>query len=350
LERRCFPPLLAAPRIEGRWGEWARLARRAIFGQLISAESLAYEANDWLMRVMERECSRESVTAVHSYEDCSLLQFVKAKRLGKSCIYDLPIGYYPAWEETQTQLMQRYSDVLPASGLSSRRYVRPEQKRREMELADVVLVPSSFVKGTIQRFIQKRIAIAPYGVDSEFWSGTADTESDSKSIRFIYAGQCSIRKGTPLLIDAWKAADLRNAELRLVGSWQLSERVKRELPKNVYYFEPVDPTRLRHHYQQSDIFVFPSFFEGFGLVILEAMACALPVIASDATAAPDILDEGCGKIVPAGDVDRLVEALRFCSTNRDRLESMGRAARVKAQECSWENYRRSVSAAVGDTK
>jgi hypothetical protein len=45
------------------------------------------------MATMQRECHRTSVTAVHAYEDCSLLQFREAKRLGKACIYDMPIGY-----------------------------------------------------------------------------------------------------------------------------------------------------------------------------------------------------------------------------------------------------------------
>ena len=122
------------------------------------------------MRTMKRECHRKSVTAVHAYEDCSLWQFEEAKRLGKGCIYDMPIGYYPAWEQTQAELARCYVDWLPAGGLPSLRYVRPAQKRREMELADLVIVPSTFVKKTIEEFhTDKRVAYAPYGVDSEFW-------------------------------------------------------------------------------------------------------------------------------------------------------------------------------------
>ena len=46
------------------------------------------------MRTMARECHRSTVKAVHAYEDCSLWQFLEAKRLGKACIYDMPICYY----------------------------------------------------------------------------------------------------------------------------------------------------------------------------------------------------------------------------------------------------------------
>ncbi len=93
LERRSFAPLLNAPRVEGRLGEWRRMIMRAFFGGTVSSERLSYQANDWLMDTMTRECSRPAVTAVHSYEDCSLKQFHAAKKLGKACIYDMPIGF-----------------------------------------------------------------------------------------------------------------------------------------------------------------------------------------------------------------------------------------------------------------
>ena len=52
LERRCFPPLAGAPRIEARISEWFRMSRRVALGGLFSSEALSYEANDWLMRAM----------------------------------------------------------------------------------------------------------------------------------------------------------------------------------------------------------------------------------------------------------------------------------------------------------
>ena len=102
--RRYFPALADAPKIQGRLGEMRRLIKRG-FGR--GDEALSYEANDWLMRTMRRECRRVSVRAVHAYEDCSLWQFQEAKRLGKACIYDMPIGYYPAWEHTQAELARK---------------------------------------------------------------------------------------------------------------------------------------------------------------------------------------------------------------------------------------------------
>jgi starch synthase len=345
LERRCFPALANARRVEGKLGEWNRMFRRLIFGQRISTEALAYEANDWLMETMSRECRRTTVTAVHSYEDCSLKQFQMAKSLGKPCIYDLPIGYYPAWEETQHRLSKEFADWLPEGGLPSRRYVRPEQKKREMELADLVLGPCSFVAHTVREFHEKRFARAAYGVDSNFWHPKNGLNSDRR-LRFIYAGQASIRKGIPLLLKAWEKVALKNAELFLVGTWQMANSARRRLPINVTHIPPCSPTELRSHYQSADIFVFPSYFEGFGLVSLEAMACGLPLLASERTAAPDFLTPESGSIVPAGNLDAWVEALRDIAVSRERLPPMKAAARRVAVENTWERYRQAVSAAI----
>ena len=107
----------------------------------------------------------------------------------------------------------------------------------------------------------------------------------------------------------------------------------------------VSRDELRARYQASDVFVFPSYFEGFALVLLEAMACGLPVITTDA-AGIDILDDKTGQVVAAGDMDALVESLRWFSKNRNELPAMRNAARAKAEQYTWRKYRDSVSKAV----
>lgn len=348
LGRRRFPQLAGAPTIQGRLGEMRRLITRA-WGR--GDEALSYEANDWLMHTMRRECGRSRVRAVHAYEDCSLWQFQEAKHLGKACIYDMPIGYYPAWEQAQTELAQRFDDWLPAGGLPSARYVRPRQKHREMELADLVLAPSSFVMETIRKFYpNKEVALAPYGVDLEFWGAEENQEpgrhEGSEVLRFVYAGQISLRKGIPLLIEAWEKAGLRSAELLLVGSWHLSDGKRASLPRGVTHVPECSRERLRDRYRQADVFVLPSFFEGFGLVLLEAMAGGLPAIASSATAGSDVITQSCGRVLPTGNVEALVDALRWFDRRRDRLAAMGAAAREKAAQCTWQRYRQSVADAT----
>jgi glycosyltransferase involved in cell wall biosynthesis len=165
-------------------------------------------------------------------------------------------------------------------------------------------------------------------------------------LRFIYAGQISLRKGIPTLLQAWEKAALRSAELQLVGSWYLSDSKRASLPRGVTYVSALSSEALRDHYRRADVFVFPSFFEGFGLVLLEAMACGLPAIASTATAGADVLTEASGRLLTAGDLDALVDALRWFDQNRSLLPAMGRAARKQAEQCTWERYRRAVTEAT----
>jgi len=293
---------------------------------------------------MTCECRRSSVTAVHAYEDCSLWQFAEAKRLGKACIYDMPIGYYPAWERTQRELKKKYADWLAED--KTPQQGRREQKCKEVALADLLLVPSKFVASTIYDFHpNSAVAIAPYGVDLVDWP-TRTRRAQRDVITFLFAGQCSLRKGVPLLLEAWRAAGLKHARLLLVGPWQLAETKKMDLPSGCHWTGPVSSQRLRGLYHESDVFVFPTNFEGRALVVAEALASGLPVLTTYASGADDMVGETAGRIVPPEDLDALVESLRWFNNNREFLPEMSRAARTRAEHCTWEQYRLQVAEAV----
>ncbi|MEY5012282.1 MAG: hypothetical protein RLZZ253_3421, partial [Verrucomicrobiota bacterium] len=185
--------------------------------------------------------------------------------------------------------------------------------------------------------------------DGQVWGGEGREGSQwgqPRGLRFLFVGNCSVWKGVPLLLEAWADAGLSEAELVLVGGWRLSDRVRSELPSNVRTVSPVSSKELRRIYRGSDVLVLPSQFEGFGLVILEAMASGLPVIASDATAAPEIVDPDCGWVLSHSEKSAWVEALRNCAANRGRLAGMGTAARVRASQFGWDRYREALTDAV----
>lgn len=343
LARRRFAPLDDAPLVQGRVREGLRLARR-LAGQ--AEGPLIEDANQWLMRTMSDEVARSAVTAVHAFEDCALLPFEAAKRLGKACIYDMPIAYHGEWQRRRALLLRDYADWQPSGARDDDAGASPEQKRREMALADIVLAPCRFAQATIRaEFPDKPVALAPYGVDAAFWSPGVE-QPRSGPLRFIFAGRVSLRKGIPGLIDAWRKAALSDAELELVGSWHLAESVRASLPPGIMHRPPCAPTALRARYRAADVVVFPSHFEGFGLALVEAMACGLPALASDAGIAPDIVTPTCGRVVAAGDIDALVENLRWFAAHRDDLRCMGQAARAQALLYDWPQYRRRVTEAV----
>ena len=163
--------------------------------------------------------------------------------------------------------------------------------------------------------------------------------ADGRPFRFAFVGLVTARKGIPLLIEAWKKLERAEAEIWLIGP--VSEAARRAIPqlKGLVIKGPVGQEDVPGLLQQCDVFVFPSFFEGFGLVILEAMACGLPVITTTATAGPDILTEGeNGWLTNPGAVDELVERLRWCCDHRDEVRQMGKKARATAEKFTWAAY------------
>jgi glycosyltransferase involved in cell wall biosynthesis len=340
LERRRFPELSRAPKVQGRLREVYRLLMRASGA---NGYRLSDQANQWLMRTMVRECHRRKVTAVHAYEDCALWPFLHAKRLDKACVYDLPSCYYPAWEKIQVELRRKQNDWIPANCYPD---ARLDQKRKELELADLIFVASRYVEATVREFYpNKDIARTPYGIDVEFWT-PAPIYKEPAPLRFMYAGSISVRKGMALLIEAWSKAGLRDAELTLVGSWGLTENRLRSLPASIRWVPPCSSQALRDRYRESHVFVFPSYSDGFGLALLEAMACGLPAIASEASIGPEIVTPGCGFIIIPGDLDRMVDLLRWFDQHRNEVPAMGEKARVQAARSTWSNYRSLVTGAV----
>ena len=92
-----------------------------------------------------------------------------------------------------------------------------------------------------------------------------------------------------------------------------------------------------------DLFVLTSLVEGFGLVILENMACGLPVIATPHSGAPDVIEEGRhGFIIPIRSAEALAEKLAWGIEHRQELFEMGQAAAVQAQRFSWTQFRRNI--------
>ena len=86
-----------------------------------------------------------------------------------------------------------------------------------------------------------------------------------------------------------------------------------------------------------DFCLFPSHYDPFGLVVLEAMACGLPVAVSKAAGASELVDSSCGFILDPNDEGGWVNALEVFSQDSDKRRSMGAAARTIAMEHSWQN-------------
>jgi glycosyltransferase involved in cell wall biosynthesis len=101
--------------------------------------------------------------------------------------------------------------------------------------------------------------------------------------------------------------------------------------------------RLASELQGHDVLILPSFFDSFGMVVAEAMACGLPAIVTENVGAKEMISPGVnGLVVPTGDAGALADAMRWFILHRDNHCQMRHAARDSAERYDWANYRRRI--------
>lgn len=172
-----------------------------------------------------------------------------------------------------------------------------------------------------------------YPIDTERFRPAPDREP-AGVFRVLHVSNMNLIKGIAYLLDAWRAADLAEAELLLAGPFDedVATLVDRAALPTVRLVGPVsDPAPL---YREADVFVSPSISDSFPYTILEAMASGTTVIASSNCGLSCLLDHGRdGFVYRHDDVDALGGHLAWCRENRDRLAGMGAALRAKAEAC-----------------
>ena len=175
------------------------------------------------------------------------------------------------------------------------------------------------------------------GVRSEK-CGVRSVECGVRAKRVVTIGRYAYQKGYDLLLQAWAEVEKQFHDWTLDIYGQGDQTSYRELMGDLginanrcHLNGPVDD--VVKTYQNSTIFVLSSRFEGFGLVLVEAMACGLPVVSFDCPAGPDeiITDGADGLLVPSGDVHALAEKLMTLMADEELRKRLGQQARQTAQ-------------------
>jgi glycosyltransferase involved in cell wall biosynthesis len=200
---------------------------------------------------------------------------------------------------------------------------------RELERADMILCPSTFVRDSMlyNGIPERKCAISPYGVDTSIFSPRTAVPA---SPRFICVGAISLRKGHQYLFRAFEMARkvLAGAELVCVGS--PFPDFRQEWPRwqgTFKHFQNIPYADLAKLLRESTAFVFPSNEEGFAKAVIEGMASGLPIIATHESGATTLVEHGVhGLIVQARDVTGLAGAMIKIASDREANERMGQAA------------------------
>jgi len=362
-QRRSYDQRLRSVTVQHPFRELGRtLASRLKLSSLIRHETgpfcidAVYQNLDQLVARRLESATRHSSLAtrslrgVYAYEDGALASFLAARDLNLHRYYDLPIGYWrtarkllagelerwPAWQNTLTGFKDSPEKLA--------------RKDAELATASHIFVASSFTAKTLEDYPGNLspVTVIPYGfppISPE--ESSHRCRSTGRPLRVLFVGGLSQRKGIADLFAAVRR--LGNCvSLTLIGSKVTAEcpALDAELARH-RWIASLPHGQILEEMRAHDVLVFPSLFEGFGLVITEAMSQGTPVITTERTAGPDLITHGeNGWLIPAGNTEALVQQLEELIANPEAVRAAGNAARKTAAARPWSAYGRELAEAV----
>ncbi|WP_449258691.1 glycosyltransferase family 4 protein [Chlorobium limicola] len=217
-----------------------------------------------------------------------------------------------------------------------------DDENRKLNIADAIFCPSPMVTASMLEngIPENKLLPSSYGWAPERFPSVLLQKPENPKPVFLFAGTICLRKGIPLLLEAWKRASL-DAELLLCGRIDEPMRplVEQQLAsgtvRHIAYTHDIGQV-----FRMADAFVFPSLEEGGPMVTYEAMAHGIPPLVT-AMGAGAIAENGKnGIILPDLDADAWAAALTDMAANPEKCMELGDAARKRAQQFTWQNVAR----------
>lgn len=194
------------------------------------------------------------------------------------------------------------------------------------------------------------IRVIPNGVDCQYFSPAPAHRGHGGPFRLLFVGRVVRQKGLSYLLDALATVKAQRAgdwQLRIVGDGPLRPRLEAQavqlgIADLVEFTGWLPFERVPVEMQSADLFVLPSIVEGMPLVLLQAMACGLPVVATSVPGSIDLVQPGRnGLLVPAKDASTLAEALSSLFADKASCTGMGKCSREIALTMDWSKIAKS---------
>ena len=219
-----------------------------------------------------------------------------------------------------------------------------------IQAASRILTVSQSSKRQIQAHLRDKhdapIAIIPPGfTPPEF---TVKDKPSSDKVSLLFVGHLTRAKGVLDLLQAVASLHVSQTwQLHIVGSTSAEPETKQQLQAIIKKHHLQDQVKLHgrvsnedlaHLYADADVFVLPSYWEGYGIVFLEAMYVGLPVVATTAGAIPEVVQHGeTGLLVEAGDIGALQAALAMLITSPEQRHIYAQQAQQLAKQApDWQ--------------
>lgn len=280
--------------------------------------------------------------------------------------FTMPLGRVPVRRLVTLHDLAAFR-ASQSHSLVKRRFFRG-MSRRVAAAADRILTDTEAVAEEIESVLgvaRERIDVIPLAADAVF-APLADAAQPEAALPrlglrrplVLYVGERSLRKDLACLVDAVeRSSGGRAPMLALVGpdgrgSGTLRTRIARSTARErIRVLPPVSEADLVRLYNAADVFVYPSRYEGFGLPVIEAMACGTPVVTSDTPTLREVAG-GAALTFRPGDAGQLAAAIDGLLADPVRRERLAGASRARARELSWtttaqltaDAYRRALGA------
>lgn len=329
------------------WLEVGRLISLKVGLAALTKHEKGYFSIDAIYRNLDRvvanrleNAGRRKINAIYAYEDGALQSFSRARKKGMLCYYDLPIGYWRAAKDIFNLEREKWPEwTATLNGLqnSETKLLRKDQ---EISLADKIFVASSFTAKTLQSFpgVLPPVDVIPYGFPP-VPQNRDYPDMKSRRLKLLFVGGLSQRKGIANLFAAVEGLH-EYVSLTVVGRKTTNDcRALNTALKKHTWIPSLPHDEILQVMRNHDVLVFPSLFEGFGLVITEAMSQGTPVITTERTAGPEFIEHGKnGWIVNAGSTEALREVFHFLLDNPHTIKTCGSQAMETARRRPWGVY------------
>jgi glycosyltransferase involved in cell wall biosynthesis len=214
----------------------------------------------------------------------------------------------------------------------------------EVAACDYIHAESVFTRDSFIRngFPADRVLLITTGQNlSRFYPVTEDERRVSREkFRVLCVGQIALRKGQVHLLKAWKQMNLPNAELTLIGevNHQIEPFITPYRDQFTHLLR-VPNTEMRAHMATSSVLVLPTIEDGYAFVVVEALACGIPVITTANNGSADLVRDGeNGFVVPAGSPEALADKLSLLHADPALLHKLQEGAMAtRATIGSWQD-------------
>ena len=294
-----------------------------------SSWSTVLERNAWFGAWAADQSAKAGSPVVFSYSYTAKLPFAEAKRRGALCILG-QIDPGPREEEVVAQQTTAYLHLAPPDEKAPTEYW--QLWREEIELADKIVVNSPWsAKLLVEAGIDAaKLVEIPLVYESggsmEHGAGSLERRP-SKRLQALFLGSVILRKGVGQLFDAIRM--LRNEPVDFTFAGPIGVRIPDDISSlsQVRFLGPVDKATAQKLYRDSDVFLFPTLSDGFGLTQLEALGHGLPVIASRNCGV--VVEHGVsGVVLPEVSPETIADEIMKLANNRDALHALRAGVRL----------------------